>query len=54
MEYDAEEVIDVLVGFLEDIYAYLNLPVPEDLDPDVELVRIVQAIKDKQNAIQES
>ena len=53
MDYDPEDVIDVLVEFLEDIYAYLNLPLPEDLDPEVELMRIVQAIKDKQNAVQE-
>lgn len=45
----AEDVVDLLVEFIEDIYSYLNLSLPEDLDPEVELVRIVQAIKDKQN-----
>jgi len=46
---DADAVIQLLVEFIEDIYSYLNITLPEDLDPEVELVRIVQAIKDKQN-----
>ena len=46
---DADAVIGLLVEFIEDIYSYLNITLPEDLDPKVELVRIVQAIKDKQN-----
>ena len=50
---DADAVIQLLVEFIEDIYAYLNISLPEDLDPEVELMRIVQAIKDKQNAVQE-
>ena len=48
---DADAVIQLLVEFIEDIYSYLNIALPEDLDPEVELVRIVQAIKDKQNAV---
>ena len=48
---DADAVIQLLVEFIEDIYSYLNITLPEDLDPEVELVRIVQAIKDKQNAV---
>jgi len=46
---DADAVIQLLVEFIEDIYSYLNITLPEDLDSEVELVRIVQAIKDKQN-----
>lgn len=46
---DADAVIQLLVEFIEDIYSYLNISLPEDLDPEVELMRIVQAIKDKQN-----
>jgi hypothetical protein len=47
---DLEDVVGLLIAFIDDIYGYLGLELPEDLDPEQELVRIVQAIKDKQNA----
>jgi len=48
---DLEDVIELLVEFIEDIYDYLGVELPEDFDPDVELCNLVQAIKDKRNAV---
>lgn len=47
-----DDVIDILFTFLNDVYTYLGIELPEDFDPDEELVRIVQAIKDKQDGLQ--
>lgn len=55
MEFEeVNDIIQILLSFIDDVYSYLGIDIPEDFDPDVELGRIVQAIKDKQNAIQKS
>lgn len=51
---DPYEVIDILFTFMDDVYKYLGIELPEYFDPDEELVNIVQAIMDKKNAVQES
>lgn len=51
---DVYEVVDILFSFMDDVYRYLDIELPEHFDPDEELVRIVQAIMDKKNALQKS
>jgi hypothetical protein len=51
---DPYEVIDILFTFMDDVYKYLGIELPEYFDPDEELVNIVQAIMDKKNALQKS
>lgn len=46
---DAEDAVIVLLEFIGDIYEYLGLELPDDFDPDVEFVNIVEAVKDFEN-----
>ena len=53
MEFDdLEDVVDTLFRFIDDVYKYLGIELPDHFDPDAELVNIVQAIKDKQDGLQ--
>jgi hypothetical protein len=53
MEFDeVDDIIQLLLGFIDDVYTYLDIEIPEDFDPDEELIRVVQAIKDKCDAVQ--
>lgn len=55
MEFENyDDIINILFSFIDDIYQYLGIELPEDFDPDEELLNVVQAIKDKQNGIQKS
>lgn len=42
---DLEEVIDTLAEFIIDLYDYLGIELPEDFDPEVEILNVVAAIK---------
>lgn len=49
---DIDDVVDALFRFIDDVYKYLGIELPEYFDPDAELINVVQAIKDKQDGLQ--
>ena len=52
MDFDEQdEIISILFSFIDDVYQYLGIELPDEFDPEEELINVVQAIKDKQNAI---
>lgn len=42
----AEDAVLVLLEFIGDIYEYLGLELPDEFDPDIEFVNVVDAIKE--------
>lgn len=50
---DTNDLVELLVTFIADIYAALGVDLPDDLDPDVELVRLMQAVEEKRNALRQ-
>lgn len=49
---DLEEAFDTLFSFIDDVYTYLGIELPDVFDPEKELVRVVQAVKDVKDGIQ--
>lgn len=49
----AEEALEITVVFIADLYQYLGLDLPEDFDPEAEFITIIDAIRNKRNALQE-
>lgn len=47
-----EEAFDTLFSFIDDVYTYLGIELPDVFDSDEELIRIVQAVEDAKNGIQ--
>jgi hypothetical protein len=50
---DTNDLVELLVTFIADIYAALGVDLPDDLDPEVELVRLMQAVEEKRNALRQ-
>lgn len=49
---DLEEAFGTLFSFIDDVYTYLGIELPDVFDSDEELIRIVQAVEDAKNGIQ--
>jgi len=49
---DIDDAFGMLLSFVDDVYTYLGIEMPYEFNPDEELVRVVQAVKDIQDGIQ--
>jgi hypothetical protein len=46
---NADEAVIMLLEFIGDIYDYLGLELPDEFDADIELVNVVDAIRDRKH-----
>lgn len=47
----ADEALSIMIEFVSDVYEYLEIELPEDFDPEAELVTVIDAIRNKRNAL---